>query len=214
MDSGQEGWEAERLLISSLTRPIVPFQQQGRQMWNIFPIASGVLLHCLQPRLADSRFPVLVPHHNKSRSCSHPCPPRGTNLHRSFRAKERNWSRVLSHRKGSHVLKLPGFSFLVLLFVLDPCAQPDSWLWEREKPVLPAEKSNCFQFTQTTMLDSQAPCVGDFQLKFPISSHQRVQTTNSSRFHSVVLALCFTPILSSLAQCPLASIWGLFLEGT
>lgn len=97
------------------------------------------------------------------------------------------------------MLKFAGFSFIVLLLMLDPFAQPDSWLWEREKLVLPTHKSNCFSFTQTTMLDSEVPCVDDFQLKFPICSHQRMQTTNSSTLHFAAPVLCFTPILSSMA---------------
>lgn len=33
------------------------------------------------------------------------------------------------------------------------------------------------------MLDPRVPCVDDFQLKLPVSSHQRVNTTTSSTLH-------------------------------
>lgn len=133
MGSGQQGWEEGRL-------------------WNIFPITSGMLLHCLQPRLADSGFPGLVPRGNKSRSCSHPRPLRGTNLNQE----------LLEPKEGAGATGKPAtcwscwiFPHCAFLLMLDPCAQPDSRLWEREESVLPAQKSNCFQFTQTTMLDSE-----------------------------------------------------------
>lgn len=170
-----------------------------RRLWNIFPTTSGMLLHCLQPHLADSGFPGLVPHHNKSRSCSHPCPPRGTNLNQELLGKKRSWSCVLSHRKCSHVLELAGFSLILcFLLMLDPCAQPDSWLWETETSLLPAQKSNCFQFTQTTTLGSAGPSVDDFQLKFPISGHQRMQT---KQLH---MSLC----CSCTLLCPCLVLFG------
>lgn len=196
MGSGQEGWE-------------------GGRLWNTFPVTSGMLLHCLQPCWADSGFPGLVPHHNKSRSCSHPRPPRGTNLNQEI-SEPKEGAGAMSWATGKPATCWSSLDFPSLCFwlMLDPCAQPDSWLWEREQSVLPAEKSNCFQFTQTTMLDSEVPFLDGFQLRFLISSHQRMQTKGSSTFHSAALVLCFTPVLSSLAQCPLASIWGLFLEWT
>lgn len=46
----------------------------------------------------------------------------------------------------------------------------------KRESVLPAQKSNCFQFTQTTTLDSEVPSVDDFQPGFLTSSHQRMQT--------------------------------------
>lgn len=61
-----------------------PGQEGEERLWNIFPITSGMLLHCWQPSLAGSGFPGLVPHHNKSRSCSHPRPPRGANLNQEL----------------------------------------------------------------------------------------------------------------------------------
>lgn len=192
MGSGQQGWEEGRL-------------------WNIFPITSGMLLHCLQPCLADSGFPGLVPRGNKSRSCSHPRPPRGTNLNQE----------LLEPKEGAGATGKPAtcwscwiFPHCAFLLMLDPCAQPDSRLWERGISVACSEIQLLSIHPNHHAGLWKVPFVDGFQLRFLISSHQRMQTASSSTFPSAALALCFTPVLSSLAQCPVASIWGLFLEWT